>query len=193
LFAFGIGTLPLLLSFGFLTSLISRQASGRILRASGLIVLGLGLIMLNRGLILTGSGYDAESLAQRAKWQTLIVQEHQTAPAKTAGLQILRTEVTEEGFEPANFSLRKGIPVRWIINAKELTECNRTILIPKLGLQIDLHPGEQTIEFTPPQTGAILWSCWMGMQRGEFQVEDDETSKLSPETPPDFIGPPLPK
>lgn len=80
--------------------------------------------------------------------------------------------------------------MRWIINATELTECNRAIVVPSLGLQIDLHPGEQTVEFTPKGTGTILWSCWMGMLRGEFQVLDDTPPEPENATPTsDFVGP----
>lgn len=195
LLAFGAGTLPLLLGFGFLTSLISHQASGKIIRASGLIVLTLGLIMLNRGLILTGSGYDFDTLTERASRETAALQARQPLRVDWADdPQTIRTEVTKEGFEPSTFILRKGVPVRWVIDAKDLTECNRVIVVPKLGLQIDLHPGKQTVEFTPKENGTILWSCWMGMLRGEFQVLDDPPPK--PEKPlenpipeKDFVGP----
>jgi len=64
LFAFGAGTLPVLLSFGAMTSLISREASQRLIALSGIIVIALGLTMFNRGLRLTGSGYDLQSLIQ---------------------------------------------------------------------------------------------------------------------------------
>jgi len=62
LFAFGIGTLPVLLSFGAMTSLISQKVSQRLIALSGVIVIALGLMMFNRGLTLTGSGYDFQSL-----------------------------------------------------------------------------------------------------------------------------------
>lgn len=56
LFAFGIGTLPVLLSFGVLTTLISGALTHRLLTASGAILIILGAVMINRGLILTGTG-----------------------------------------------------------------------------------------------------------------------------------------
>ncbi|MCK9396129.1 MAG: sulfite exporter TauE/SafE family protein, partial [Methylobacter sp.] len=56
LFFFGIGTLPLLLGFGFLTSLLSANLTPKLLKASGVIVMVLGAIMLNRGLAVTGTG-----------------------------------------------------------------------------------------------------------------------------------------
>jgi sulfite exporter TauE/SafE len=62
LFVFGVGTLPVLWSFGALTSLISNKITRRLLALSDAIVIVLGLMMLNRGLMLTGSGYDLQSL-----------------------------------------------------------------------------------------------------------------------------------
>jgi len=62
LFVFGLGTLPVMLGFGFITSFISKKATHKILKASGAIVILLGLIMLNRGLALTGTGFDANSI-----------------------------------------------------------------------------------------------------------------------------------
>ena len=62
LFVFGTGTLPVLLSFGAMTSLISQKISQRLIALSGVIVIALGLMMFNRGLTLTGSGYDFQSL-----------------------------------------------------------------------------------------------------------------------------------
>ncbi|MFM8330573.1 MAG: sulfite exporter TauE/SafE family protein, partial [Candidatus Methylumidiphilus sp.] len=186
LFFFGLGTLPLLLGFGFLTSLISRQSSQRILQASGAIVLSLGLIMLNRGLVLTGTGYDFDSLARWIDREAAIFKE---LPARLQGpaieWQAIRTEVTAAGYQPTEYVLRKGVPVRWTIAVKELTTCNRVILVPKLGLRIELQPGEQTVEFTPQEAGAIPWSCWMGMLRAEFNVMDDEDAAATQQPGPE--------
>jgi uncharacterized protein len=62
LFVFGAGTLPVLLSFGAMTSLISHKLSQRLITLFGVIVIALGLMMFNKGLMLTGSGYDLQSL-----------------------------------------------------------------------------------------------------------------------------------
>lgn len=78
--------------------------------------------------------------------------------------------VTAKGFEPNRFTVRKGIPVRWIIDATELNPCTSGIVVPTLGLEFQIKLGEQTIEFTPQQDGVIPWSCWMGMMPGAFVV-----------------------
>ena len=171
LFFFGVGTLPLLMGFGFLTSLISKNLTPKLLKASGVIVMALGAIMLNRGLAVTGSGADFNTLVARVS-QQLSPSVAETPYCETE--QTIRMDVLKTGFSPNKFTLRKGVPVKWVINGKELNECNKGIVVPEYGLDIKLHPGEQTIEFTPPESGVIPWSCWMGMIPGTFIVIEDQ-------------------
>ena len=88
-----------------------------------------------------------------------------------SGYQIIRMDVVTSGWRPASFSIKQGVPVKWIINGKELTNCDDAIEVPSLNLHFQIHRGEQTIEFTPDRTGVIPWSCWMGMINGSFLVE----------------------
>jgi uncharacterized protein len=170
LFAFGVGTLPVMLSFGMLTSLISGALTHKLLMASGAIVITLGAVMINRGLILTGTGYDLHSvISLMSRPQSQAVSPTQATASRPA-VQTIVMDVMSFGYTPNQFTLIKDVPVKWIINGKEVTECNRRILVPKLGLQIDVKEGEQVIEFTPKEEGIIPWSCWMGMKHGEFIV-----------------------
>ena len=94
LFVFGLGTLPVLLGFGYFTSFVSAKATNKILKASGAIVIILGLIMLNRGIALTGSGYDVNSIMAGSG-----VSEGETGEGfeMKNGYQIIRMEVTARG------------------------------------------------------------------------------------------------
>lgn len=173
LFCFGIGTLPLLMGFGFLTSLLSANLTPKLLKASGFIVIVLGAIMFNRGLAVTGTGVDFNTLLAR------VSQELSPAIAESPSCEATQTihmDVLKTGYLPNKFTLRKGVPVKWVINGKELTECNKAIAVPQLQLKFDIQPGLQTIEFTAPETGIISWSCWMGMIPGTFIVVDDEST-----------------
>ena len=171
LFVFALGTLPVMLSFGYLTSILSSSTTRKILKLSGVIVLILGLIMINRGLALTGSGYDTKSLITFASQNNELLSE--SGIEIKDGYQIIRMDVMRSGWNPNKFILEKDMPVKWIINGKELNGCNNAIQVPKLGLEFDIKKGEQTIEFTPTQEGVISWSCWMGMIPGTFIVKSD--------------------
>jgi len=169
LFIFGLGTLPVMLSFGFFTSFLSNKATHKILKASGLIVIILGAVMMNRGLALTGTGLDASSLLASAGESDITG----NAVVMDGDYQIIKMDVTRYGWEPDKFVLQKDVPVKWIINGLEINGCNNAIQVPKFGLNFDIKEGEQTIEFTPDEEGVISWSCWMGMIPGVFIVKDD--------------------
>lgn len=170
LFFFGIGTLPMLWGFGFLTSLLSGNLTPKLLKASGVIVMTLGVIMMNRGLAVTGSGIDFNTLVARVS-QHLSPAAAESPACDTE--QTINMEVLKTRFSPNKFTLRKGIPVKWVIDGKELNECNKAIVVPQYGLDIQLKPGIQVIKFTPAETGIVPWSCWMGMIPGTFIVVDD--------------------
>ena len=171
LFIFALGTLPVMLGFGYFASFVSKKLTHKILKASGAIVIVLGLAMMNNGLVLTGTGYDFKSMVD-------IVSGANTAtpnnlPSINNGFQEIRMEVNRYGWEPDKFVLKKGVPVKWIINGKEINGCNNAIQVPKYNLNFDIKRGEQIIEFTPDKEGMIRWSCWMGMIPGVFIVKED--------------------
>ena len=173
LFVFGVGTLPVMLGFGYIASMVSSKATNRILKASGAIVILLGLVMINNGLVLTGTGYDISSIVGfvtangnedvNFEGESIIKEDYQE----------IRMKVDRSGWSPDKFVLKKGVPVKWIIDGKEITGCNNAIQVPKYGLEFDIESGEQTIEFTPNEEGIVRWSCWMGMIPGTFIVKED--------------------
>ena len=180
LFFFGIGTLPLLLGFGFLTSLLSANLTPKLLKASGFIVMILGAIMLNRGLAVTGTGIDFNTLVARVSQKlTPTVAESPSCDTE----QTINMDILKSRFSPNQFTLRKGIPVKWVIDGKEMNECNNTIVIPQYKMKIELKEGKQIIEFTPKESGVVPWSCWMGMIPGTFIVVDDATTPQKDEKP----------
>ena len=171
LFVFGLGTLPVMLGFGYLTSIISSKATTKILKASGVIIIILGLVMVNRGLALTGTGYDFNSLSTEFNYLGSTPTDNSITIKDD--YQEIKMEVNRYGWSPSKFILKRGVPVKWIIDGKEITGCNNAIQVPKLDLKFDIKKGTQTIEFTPKETGTISWSCWMGMIPGVFVVKDD--------------------
>ncbi len=180
LFFFGIGTLPLLLGFGFLTSLLSANLTPKLLKGSGVIVMILGTIMLNRGLAITGTGADFNTLATRVT-QQLSPTEPEIPVCDTE--QTIHMDVLKTSFEPNKFTLCKGVPVKWVINGKAINECNQAIVIPQYKLRFELKEGTQILTFTPSESGIVPWSCWMGMIPGTFTVVDKVTMPKQNETP----------
>jgi sulfite exporter TauE/SafE/copper chaperone CopZ len=165
--AFSLGTLPVLIGFGSLTSFISAKATKRILKIAAVLVLILGLIMLNRGLVVLGSDYSFEAIVSD------IGEAGAGSSVIDGDVQVIKMEVYASGWTPDTFSLKKGVPVRWEIDVKELTGCNNEIIVRDYGLDFKLKRGMNIVEFTPDEVGTIRWSCLMGMIPGTFIVTED--------------------
>jgi sulfite exporter TauE/SafE/copper chaperone CopZ len=163
---FGLGTLPIMLGFGSLATVISKKTTRKILKLSAVIVLILGMIMLNRGLTVMGSAISYDTIKEK------IVGVDSGNAILIDGYQEVHMEVNRYGWTPNSFVLKKGVPVKWLINVKELTGCNNEIIVPSYGIEKKLTKGINTVEFTPTKTGTIRWSCWMGMIPGSFVVTE---------------------
>jgi len=166
---FSLGTLPMLIGFGSLTSVISKKTTKRILKIAAVLVLILGLIMLNRGLVVLGSNYSFEAIVATVTGAGA----NSVGVVIEGGYQVINMEVTRYGWTPDTFTLKKGVPVKWNINVKELTGCNNEIIVRDYDIDVKLKRGMNVVEFTPTKTGTVRWSCWMGMIPGAFIVTND--------------------
>lgn len=171
---FALGTLPVMFVFGYLTSLITSNSSRRLLQISAFIIIGLGTVMLNRSLILAGNGFDFYTLSHRLTQYVRAIKLTDSSDRirLQQGYQVIYMEVDANAYQPDKFVLQKNIPVKWIINVKDLTPCNNAIVIPALNRTIGLQAGLQLVEFKPQQAGDIHWSCSMGMMQGLFRVQN---------------------
>ncbi|KKQ40096.1 MAG: Heavy metal transport/detoxification protein [Candidatus Moranbacteria bacterium GW2011_GWC2_37_73] len=80
------------------------------------------------------------------------------------------------GYSPNKFTIKKGVPVKWVIDAQAPYSCASSLVVSSLKIQKTLKAGENVIEFTPKETGKIPFSCSMGMYTGAFTVVDDSSA-----------------
>lgn len=78
------------------------------------------------------------------------------------------------GYTPNYFTVLKGQPVKWIINAEAPNSCASALVVPSLKIQTQLRAGENIFEFTPDKVGEIRFSCSMGMYSGKFVVVENK-------------------
>ncbi len=162
--AFGLGTLPVMLLSAWLAGSFLGRFPRLLARSAGPVVLVCGLLMLQRGWAL------AEPMAAQAA---------SPAPAAAIEPQIIRMKADASGWSPDHFELRRGVPVRWIIDGRQASACTARLRAPALGLEVTLQPGGDTVvEFTPTTAGDVPWSCWMGMADGRFTVVDPSLSPV---------------
>jgi len=171
--AYALGTVPLMFGFGNFISLISKDRINQVMKFSGVIVMILGIFMLNRGFINFGYGFSGlapkESTSQKKYKINGNVEE----------FQIINMDLTYSGYSPNVLFVKKDIPVRWIINVKQMSGCTDEILMPDYNIRKKLSYGENIIEFTPKKLGDIKFSCWMQMVWGKFVVTEKDTEPSS--------------
>ena len=198
MFMFAIGTVPLMLTFGAASGLLSKGYTKKILKVSGVLIIVLGLIMGNRGLALAGINANPFTALANTPIGGLGGNTNGTTNPNVAkatvqdGVQVINMTADNNGYTPNAFYVQKGIPVKWVINGKELNSCNNSIVAQSLNIEQKLKSGENVIEFTPGDKD-INFSCWMGMIRGVIKVVDKldtvDTSKNDSSLPPASTGP----
>ncbi|MEI7512107.1 MAG: sulfite exporter TauE/SafE family protein [Candidatus Uhrbacteria bacterium] len=158
---FAIGTAPALLSIGGLTSIIQGATAKRFYAIVGLAVFLFGLFNVNNSLALLGFIPSSVSTPNTS-----------TSGEVTEGVQIIRMAQKNAGYSPNSFTIKKGIPVKWIITSESPYSCAASISMPAMNIQQSLKAGENIIQFTPTKIGRLPFSCAMGMYRGEFTVSE---------------------
>ena len=159
---FAVGTAPAILLIGNLRSLLKSTVYQYFMKvvAVGILILGLyyatnflsiyGInIRFNQGIKGVGTNANIEN-----------------------GKQIINMAVVSGGYVPNYFTVKKGMPVKWIIDGKNVFGCQGYFIVPSLNISKALNAGENLIEFTPTETGFINFSCGMGMYRGRIEVVD---------------------
>ncbi len=72
--------------------------------------------------------------------------------------------VTENGFEPANVTLKAGAPARLTFTRKTDATCATEVIFPDFNIKKALPLNQPvTVEFTPKKNGAIVFGCGMDM------------------------------
>lgn len=171
MFFFALGTIPLMLLFGIISSLLSKKGSKNLLKISGAIVLVLGISMANRGLSILGIDFKLVSNSKNTNIST----SGENVAEINGDEQIVRISALASAYSPKTIYVQKGIKVKLIIDGETLTSCNSEVIFPSLDIRKRLSKGENVIEFTPKE-GDINFSCWMGMKRGQIKVVDDINS-----------------
>lgn len=176
MFMFSIGTVPLMLTFGALSGLLSKGYTKKILKFSGMLIIMLGLIMSNRGLALAGMNISPMAIMSSVgAFGDANASSSSTDEIKATikdGVQVLNMTANVYGYTPKTLYVQKGMPLKWVINGEEITSCNNTIVVPGMDIQQKLQSGNNLIEFTPGSED-LNFSCWMGMKRGVIKVVDD--------------------
>jgi sulfite exporter TauE/SafE/plastocyanin domain-containing protein/copper chaperone CopZ len=174
---FALGTAPGLIGIGWLSSAFKGQKARLFFAVAGLAVILLGGVNITNGSQLMGgiSGIFGNKNATTLNTPSVSAESETQSKLET---QIVRMTEDYDGYSPNQFTIKKGKPVKWIIDAKNIYTCASQLIMPSMGIQKSLNPGENVILFTPTKTGEIPFSCSMGMYRGKFIVTDDDSAAV---------------
>lgn len=165
---FALGTMPVLVGLTMFGS--AAALKHRFIRlATGAMLVLFSFGQMDGGLTVLGSPVTFGGMIGRI---AAVFKNSTSVPPVNAGVQTVDMTVNYGTFSPRQFTIKRGVPVRWNINGVDVSGCANAIVAPKLGIARALQPGMNVIEFTPTQSGSIPFSCSMGMIRGSFTVID---------------------
>jgi sulfite exporter TauE/SafE/copper chaperone CopZ len=171
---FALGTAPGLLGVGGLTAIVKGAFARVFYKFAGVLVIVFALVNISGGYNLTGwtFGAAASSIPDTTAEGTAATggTAAKTNVTIEDGVQVARMEQNTYGFFPNKFTVRSGMPVKWVIFGTDQYSCSSSIVASKIGVSQNLKMGENVIEFTPDKPGTIRFSCGMGMYPGEFTV-----------------------
>lgn len=200
MFAFSLGTVPLMLLFGLTATILPRRFVPVMVKASAVLVMFLGVVTFARAATLAGialptiQGSSPAILVSTSNVGNNVGRGNAVSvglikATVSAGRQTVLTEFKDGQYVP--FAVQAGIPLTWTIriSADDLNGCNNALVIPAYNIKKELVPGDNVVEFTPTKTGRIAYSCWMGMIRSSITVAESLGSDSSfAELPDEPLG-----
>ena len=158
---FALGTIPVLLAIGYMGSFTTSRFYPAFNKVIAVMIFLVGIVYISNTLALYGIKIPSLQADIAANDRSVIVKN---------GYQIATMTTTSRGYFPNSFTVKKDIPVRWVVKGENVFGCQGFLVAPKIGVAKTLTSGENVIEFTPTKKGPIAFSCSMGMFTGRFEV-----------------------
>lgn len=160
---FALGTAPALMLIGGLASFTKTTFYSYFMKTMGVIVFIIGFVYFSNFLSLYNININPTGSKPNIGGNIASTEN---------GVQTINMRVVASGYIPNSFTVKKGIPVRWVIKGENVFGCQAYFVVPSINIQKVFEPGENVINFTPEKTGVINFSCGMGMYRGQITVVD---------------------
>ncbi len=98
-------------------------------------------------------------------------------PVSQSGVQEVTLVVTPQGYTPAHFAVKKGVPVRVIFRQVGEVGCGNELVFQwgqgqSADLQLASADDAQTLEFTPGEAGTFAFHCPHFIYNGALTVRD---------------------
>lgn len=167
--AFTIGTSPLFFALGYSASEFMKRKM--FVYAASILIALLGINSISAGNALRGSTHTLGNYWKAISGQKQAVQTQTLAALDENGVQEVLMDVTASQYKPKTTTLKVNVPVKLKLNSIDAAGCIQVFTIPQYNIKKLLpRNGTEEITFTPTKTGALPFSCAMGMYTGQFQV-----------------------
>ncbi|MEI7620252.1 MAG: sulfite exporter TauE/SafE family protein [Candidatus Falkowbacteria bacterium] len=163
---FALGTTPGLLTLGGLVAIFKGKWLKVFYKVVSVLLIIFGILNIVNVLRLTG--WDSIDLFTAANSSKVVSVDPNVKIID--GIQVVKMEENSRGYSPSSFTIIKGVPVKWVIDAKAPYSCASALVVKSLKIRKMLVAGENVVEFTPENVGKIKFSCSMGMYTGYFEV-----------------------
>ncbi len=120
----------------------------------------------------TPSAAPAQATAGQAQVDQAGAKPSQSSQGSQGRTQSVTVTLSDKGYQPESFKLRKGVPARVTFVRKVEATCGTEIVLAEYNLKREL-PLDQpvVVEFTPAKTGEFKFACGMDMLRGKIIVQ----------------------
>ncbi len=158
---------------GFAANSIEKYLGTNFARITATLLIVLAVLSINAAGNLLGFPYTLNSFggqqtATETKSESGAVAGATSESGTTQNVKIL---VTSSGYQSDTTTLKKNVPVELTLESKNAYSCASAFSIPSLNKTVMLPPtGITKIRFTPQKSGRLVYSCSMGMYRGDFSV-----------------------
>lgn len=171
---FGLGTMPLMLAFGTVSSLLGAKFKKRMMAIGAIIIVVLGFVMLDRGAMLVGSPVTYQSVKAYFFGAPLVEYPEEFATADDGIVEVPLT-IANIRFDPLALIIPEDQTVRVSVDRQEDDVCSDELAVPELGILEPLTPnGETVIELPATAAGRYTMTCQMGMMAGILQVGEPD-------------------
>lgn len=163
---FSLGTVPLMLGLGSLVSALGKKYTKAVMQTGCILVVVLGLAMFSQGTGLLGINTDKIAPASGT------TELNRAVVSETGDIQYVESNL-DFGSYP-EITVYSEIPVKWTIHVPEevINGCNYKMILKTYGITHEFTSGDNVIEFIPGESGAVQYTCWMGMIYGKINIID---------------------
>lgn len=172
MFSFILGTSPLFAILGVATAKLSEGWYKRFTKFAAAALIGMAVYSINGVLLVVDSPITFnKAISPITRMFSPDKFQAASSAAGKNGLQKIKINVVNRGYEPNFVKVKSGAPVEMTLESNGVYSCALSFVFREFGISAHLKSTDsQTFTFTPTKKGKYRFSCSMGMYTGTLEV-----------------------